>query len=66
MHIFDLAKLGLTSQEQLNIAISPVNSDGLKSLHGHIPYDYFCFLEKSSEILEKPGIKKKQIRLLST
>ncbi len=57
-HIFDLVKLGLTSQEQLNIAVSPVNSYGLKSLHGHTPYDCFCFLEKSSEILEKLGIKK--------
>ena len=57
-HIFDLVKLGRTSQEQLNIAVSHINSYGLKSLHGHTPYDYFCFLEKSSEILEKLGIKK--------
>lgn len=54
----DLKKLGLYSQEDVNLIFSHVNSYRRESLMGKSPIEVFNFFHSNSNILEKPGIKE--------
>lgn len=54
----DLRKLGLDSQEKLDLVFSHVNSYGRESLSGKSPYETFEFFHPDSDILDRLKIKK--------
>lgn len=54
----DLKKLGLDSQEKLDLVFSHINSYGRESLSGRSPYETFEFFHPDSDILDRLKIKK--------
>lgn len=54
----DLKKLGLTSQEMLNLVFSHVNSYPREEKHGKSPVEIFEFFHSGSDLLNRLNIKK--------
>ena len=54
----DFRKLGLVSQDKMDLVMSHVNSYGRESLHGRSPYETFEFFHPESHILDALNIKK--------
>jgi IS30 family transposase len=54
----DLKRIGLDSQEKLDLAFSHINSYGRESLNGRSPYETFEFFHPDSDILDRLKIKK--------
>ena len=54
----DLRKIGLDSQEKLDLVFSHINSYGRESLSGRSPYETFEFFHPDSDILDRLNIKK--------
>lgn len=55
---FDLYKLGLTSQESVNLVFSNINSYPREEKHGRSPIDIFEFFHGNSDLLNKLHLKK--------
>lgn len=55
---FDLYKLGLTSQESVNLVFSHINSYPREEKHGKSPIDIFEFFHGNSDLLNKLHLKK--------